>query len=63
MALFSHDDYERSRPGWAGPSGRGLLGRFMQRADAGRDCQAGKRLGHESLRELFSQVAVPVAGR
>jgi hypothetical protein len=62
MALFADDDYEEVAARLAGTlSGWGCWGESWGVPTSGGITQARQRLGHEPLRELFSQVAVPVA--
>jgi hypothetical protein len=64
MALFSDDDYEEVAARLAGTlSAWGCWGDSWSAPTSGGITQARQRLGHEPLRELFSQVAVPVAGQ
>jgi hypothetical protein len=63
MALFADDDYEEVAARLAGTlSSWGCWGDSWAVPTSGGITQARKRLGAEPLRELFSQVAVPVAG-
>jgi hypothetical protein len=63
MALFPDDDYEEVAARLAGAlSSWGCWGDRWGVPTSGGITQARKRLGHEPLRELFAQVAVPVAG-
>ena len=64
MALFSDDDYEEVAARLAGTlTSWGCWDDSWSVPTSGGITQARKRLGHEPLRELFSQVAVPVAGQ
>jgi hypothetical protein len=64
MALFSDDDYEEVAARLAGTlSLWGCWDGSWSVPTSGGITQARKRLGHEPLRELFAQVAVPVAGQ
>jgi hypothetical protein len=62
MALFADDDYEEVAARLAGTlSAWGCWGDSWSVPTSGGITQARQRLGAEPLRELFSQVAVPVA--
>jgi hypothetical protein len=64
LALFSDDDYEEVAARLAGTlTSWGCWDDSWSVPTSGGIAQARKRLGHEPLRELFSQVAVPVAGQ
>ena len=64
MALFSDDDYEEVAARLAGTlTSWGCWDDSWSVPTSGGITQARQRLGHEPLRELFSQVAVPVAGQ
>jgi hypothetical protein len=62
LALFADDDYEEVAARLTGTlAGWGCWDRTWESPTSGGITQARQRLGHEPLRELFSQVAVPVA--
>ncbi len=62
MALFADDDYEEVAARLAGTlAGWGCWDGSWSVPTSGGITQARQRLGHEPLRELFAQVAVPVA--
>ena len=62
MALFADDDYEEVAARLAGTlSAWGWWGESWAVPTSGGITQARQRLGHEPLRELFAQVAMPVA--
>jgi hypothetical protein len=64
LALFSDDDYEEVAARLAGTlTSWGCWDDSWSVPASGGITQARQRLGHEPLRELFSQVAVPVAGQ
>jgi hypothetical protein len=64
MALFSDDDYEEVAARLGGTlSAWGCWDDSWGVPTSGGITQARQRLGHEPLRELFSQVAMPVAGQ
>jgi hypothetical protein len=64
MALFADDDYEEVAARLAGTlNSWECWDDSWSVPTSGGITQARKRLGHEPLRELFSQVAVPVAGQ
>jgi hypothetical protein len=64
MALFADDDYEEVAARLAGTlSSWGCWGDSWSVPTSGGITQARQRLGAEPLRELFSQVAVPVANQ
>ena len=63
MALFADDDYEEVAARLAGTlAGWGCWDAAWSVPTSGGITQARQRLGYEPLRELFGQVAVPVAG-
>jgi hypothetical protein len=63
MALFADDDYEEVAARLAGTLGSwGCWAGSWSVPTSGGITQARQRLGAEPLRELFAQVAVPVAG-
>src|SRR5713101_291529 len=62
MALFADDDYEEVAARLAGTlAGWGCWDGSWSVPTSGGITQARQRLGHEPLRELFSEVAGPVA--
>ncbi len=62
MALFADDDYEEVAARLAGPLGSwGCWDAGWEVPTSGGITQARKRLGWEVLRELYAQVAAPVA--
>jgi Insertion element 4 transposase N-terminal len=62
MALFAEDDYEEVAARLAGPLGSwGCWDAGWEVPTSGGITQARKRLGWEVLRQLYAQVAVPVA--
>ncbi len=64
MALFSDDDYEEVAARLAGTlTSWECWDASWGVPTSGGITQARQRLGHEPLRELFSQVAMPVAGQ
>jgi hypothetical protein len=63
MALFAEEDYEEVAARLAGPLGSwGCWDAAWQVPTSGGITQARKRLGWEVFRELYAQVAAPVAG-
>ena len=63
MALFGGDDYEEVAARLAGTlASWGCWDASWSVPASGGITQARQRLGYEPLRELFAQVAVPVAG-
>ena len=63
MALFADDDYEEVAARLAGTlAGWACWDAAWSVPTSGGITQARQRLGYEPLRELFGQVAVPVAG-
>ena len=62
LALFADDDYEEVAARLTGTlASWGCWDQAWEGPTSGGLTQARQRLGHEPLRELFSQVAVPVA--